>query len=115
MKRGLIAITVAFVVCGWMLVTALPTHAAKAKAAPETCASHGVNPTYGPGVPYKSTQWIDGKCWCGAKDGVTPKQAQQAGWYASCDNGQCICNFTSGTIASNACCNPGKDKPKSGS
>ncbi|HSK75037.1 MAG TPA: hypothetical protein VLQ45_01150 [Thermoanaerobaculia bacterium] len=71
-----------------------------------TCQSNGVNPTFGSGVPYQSALWVNGKCYCGAKDGVSPEQAQKAGWFASCSNGQCVCNFAQGTDASNACCGP---------
>ncbi len=112
MKRiSILAVLLAAVLV--VTLAAVAIHAdemGKAKAAPaaEKCSDHGVTPKYGPNVPYQSSQWINGKCWCGAKDGVTPKQAQDAGWYASCDNGQCICNYAPGTVASNACCMPPK-------
>lgn len=80
---------------------------AAAAAAAQPCGSIGIfNIAYGPGVPYQSAQVSGNACYCGAKDGVSPQQAQKNGWYASCADGQCVCNFSPGTIASNACCGP---------
>ena len=40
-----------------------------------------------------------GKCYCGVWTGVTPQQAVDQGWYASCNNGKGICNYAPGTRA----------------
>jgi hypothetical protein len=78
-----------------------------AAASGNACASYGFsNLTFGPNTPYQSAQYQEGKCYCGAKDGVSPQQAQKNGWYASCNNGACVCNYAPGTVASNACCGP---------
>jgi hypothetical protein len=68
--------------------------------------------TFGPNVPSYSVGSTDGKCYCGVWTGITPKQAVKAGWYASCDNGKGICNYSPGTIASNQVCGPFAEKPK---
>jgi hypothetical protein len=81
--------------------------ASVASAQGNACASYGFsNLKFGPNTPYQSAQYLDGKCYCGAKDGVTPQQAQKNGWYASCSNGACVCNYKSGIFADNACCGP---------
>lgn len=66
--------------------------------------------TFGSGVPNYAvvlTQGSEGEgCYCGAWSNVTPSQARQQGWYASCDQGKGICNYSPGTIASNKVCGP---------
>jgi hypothetical protein len=64
--------------------------------------------TFGPNVPSYSVGFTQGQCYCGAWSNISPQQAQQQGWYASCNNGQGICNYAPGTIASNAVCGPFK-------
>lgn len=46
------------------------------------------------------------ECYCGVWTGVSPQQAVDQGWYASCNNGNGICNFAPGTRASNQVCGP---------
>lgn len=64
--------------------------------------------TFGPGAPTYAIGAAGGKCYCGVWTGVTPEQAIQQGWYASCNNGMGICNFAPGTRASNQVCGPFK-------
>ena len=66
--------------------------------------------TFGPGVPNYAVVYTTGRegpgCYCGAWSDVTPDQAVQMGWYASCNNGKGVCNYARGTIASNRVCGP---------
>jgi hypothetical protein len=62
--------------------------------------------TFGPNAPSYALGASNGACYCGVWTGVTPQQAMQAGWYASCSAGKGICNYQPGTIASNKVCGP---------
>lgn len=62
--------------------------------------------TFGPAVPTYAVGAANGKCYCGVWTGVTPQQAMEQGWYASCNSGKGICNFAPGTRASNQVCGP---------
>jgi len=62
--------------------------------------------TFGSNVPTYSVGATNGQCYCGVWTGISPQQAMQAGWYASCNNGKGICNYTPGTRASNQVCGP---------
>ncbi|MDR3526051.1 MAG: hypothetical protein P4L57_02150 [Rhizomicrobium sp.] len=62
--------------------------------------------TFGPNVPTYSVGSANNACYCGVWTGVTPQQAMQAGWYASCNSGKGICNYSPGTRASNQVCGP---------
>ena len=62
--------------------------------------------TFGPGAPTYAIGATGGKCYCGVWTGVSPQQAVDQGWYASCNNGKGICNFAPGTRASNQVCGP---------
>lgn len=62
--------------------------------------------TFGPGAPSYSVGMVNGQCYCGVWTNVTPQQAQQQGWYASCNNGKGICNYAPGTRARNQVCGP---------
>ena len=62
--------------------------------------------TFGPGAPTYAIGAANGKCYCGVWTGVSPQQAVDQGWYASCNNGKGICNYAPGTRASNQVCGP---------
>lgn len=62
--------------------------------------------TFGPRVPTYSAMVVGGKCYCGAWTNVSPQQAMMNGWYASCNQGKGICNYSPGTRASNQVCGP---------
>ncbi|MBI2713476.1 MAG: hypothetical protein HYX37_03340 [Rhizobiales bacterium] len=84
-------------------------------AAPMANAQQNITPcsaktwpglTFGPGTPTYAVAALNGKCYCGIWSNVTPQQAMDQGWYASCNNGKGICNFAAGTRASNQVCGP---------
>jgi hypothetical protein len=70
--------------------------------------------TFGPNAPSYAVGSSGGACYCGVWTGVTPQQAMQAGWYASCNASKGVCNYAPGTIASNKVCGPfnGSAAPK---
>jgi hypothetical protein len=94
---------IAFCVTG-LLLAAAPAAAQTTYTACSASTWPGL--TFGPGVPTYSVGSANGKCYCGVWQGVTPQQAMQQGWYASCNNGRGICNFAAGTRASNQVCGP---------
>jgi Phage Tail Collar Domain len=62
--------------------------------------------TFGPNVPRYAVGAINGVCYCGIWTDVTVEQAVEQGWYASCDHGKGICNFSPGTHKGNQVCQP---------
>jgi len=84
----------------------LPQHAAAQSSFTPCSAQQYPGLTFGPGVPTYSVGMVNGQCYCGVWTNVTPQQAMQQGWYASCNGGRGICNFAPGTQASNQVCKP---------
>jgi hypothetical protein len=89
---------------GSMLTSTAPTLAQSSFAPCPASTYPGL--TFGPGVPSYSVGMVNGLCYCGVWTNVTPSQAQQQGWYASCNAGKGICNYAPGTRASNQVCKP---------
>jgi hypothetical protein len=99
-KRTLVAAAMAWA----LLMSAAPM--ANAQTYTPCSAKTWPGLTFGPGAPTYAIGATGGKCYCGVWTGVSPQQAVDQGWYASCNNGKGICNFAPGTRASNQVCGP---------